>query len=846
MIMMKLSVFISLITLLSHFQFASGADRDFHSNNGQKIRGSVVKYFEDGDVLLKRASDKQLFRINLNIFTEDDQAFVKNNFPPNHDALPTFNRPLSDRDLAINTQFIDRIIEAKLRTYSQRPGKEISNETFLRRAYLKIIGRIPTLEETQEFFAKRDKKARGELNDKLLASEGYNKNWYIYWADILRAKTRVGNQGSDGYPFVRYLKDSIATNKPYDVWVKEMLSSTGPMWERGNGAVGYFYRDQGMGLDNMANTVRVFLGTSLECAQCHDHPFDRWTQKQFYEMAAFTHGVGSVNRRNDQLNDLNKLVRDEMKENEEERNQINRAFDYVKDILSPGLDDLGKGQINLPNDYQYDNAKPGEKLEAKTIFGLVVELDENLKEKGSRASYASWLASPDNPRFSTVIANRLWKTAFGYGLIEPVDNMYDDTLPTHPKLMLHLEKLMVALDYDMKEFLRIIYNTQAFQREAPAREITSRDSKDETMPPEVKWVIAGPNPDFPKRGAAPYFYQGPVMQRMSGEQLWDSLVGLNYPDLDTRINSRTPEDGFDRFVRFSQMNAEDIFEEVMAKYNSKKANRNMDMEMAAKPMAPKNKKCPIKTTKDANPNITAMNEKGETVAFCCNGCKNKFMASLPASAKKNEMASMKAAPLNEMCPIKPDRRADPDITAKDSKGETVAFCCKGCVNKFAAAQPAMNGNSMMANMGMDSTKPSESEGFKRKGTPTRDTKSLRAAEVGDPAPRGHLILQFGGSPRDQIQVSHKEAAVNQVLAMINGYVEKYLVNNKKSVTLNEIAKGSSMEEKINLAFLAILQRKPNTRELTDFKDMIKKLDVEDFHKDIVWTLLNSHEFMFVQ
>ena len=88
--------------------------------------------------------------------------------------------------------------------------------------------------------------------------------------------------------------------------------------------------------------------------------------------------------------------------------------------------------------------------------------------------------------------------------------------------------------------------------------------------------------------------------------------------------------------------------------------------------------------------------------------------------------------------------------------------------------------------------------------------------------------------------------MNQVLAMINGYVEKYLVNNKKSVTLNEIAKGSSMEEKINLAFLAILQRKPNTRELTDFKDMIKKLDVEDFHKDIVWTLLNSHEFMFVQ
>ena len=738
----------------------------------------------------------------------------------------------------INAQFIDRIVEAKLRSYNQRPSKEISNETFLRRAYLKIIGRIPTLEETQEFLSQRDRKARGQLIDKLLASEGYNKNWYIYWADILRAKTRVGNMGMDGYPFVRYLKDSIAANKPYDIWVKEMLSSTGPMWERGNGAVGYFYRDQGMGLDNMANTVRVFLGTSLECAQCHDHPFDRWTQKQFYEMAAFTHGVGNVRRKDDQLSKLNKLAREAQRENEEERNQIRRAFEYVTDILNPGLDDLGKGQINLPNDYQYDNAKPGEKIEARTIFGLVVELDENLKEKGSRASYASWLASPDNPRFSTVIANRLWKSAFGIGLIEPVDNMYDDTLPTHPKLMLHLEKLMVALEYDMKEFLRIIYNTQTFQREAPSREITAKDSKDETMPPEVKWVIAGPNPNFPKRGAAPYFYQGPVLSRMSGEQIWDSLVALNYPDLDNRINSRTPEDGYDRYERYSEMNAEDIFEEVMAKYNARKPSGNMTMDMANKTQ-PINEMCPIKPDRRADPSITAKNSKGETVAFCCNGCKNKFAAAQPV------MASKKAAPLNEMCPIKPDRRADPSITAKNSKGETVAFCCNGCKNKFAAAQPVMSNNLITGNMGMQNSSTSESTS-KRKGIPTRDANSLRAAEVGDPAPRGHLVAQFGGSPRDQIQVSHKEAAVNQVLAMINGYAEKNLVNNKKSDALNKISKGSTMEEKINLAFLATLQRKPNTSELRDFKDMINKLDVDDYHKDVVWTLLNSHEFMFVQ
>ena len=101
-------------------------------------------------------------------------------------------------------------------------------------------------------------------------------------------------------------------------------------------------------------------------------------------------------------------------------------------------------------------------------------------------------------------------------------------------------------------------------------------------------------------------------------------------------------------------------------------------------------------------------------------------------------------------------------------------------------------------------------------------------------------------PRDQIQISHKEAAVNQVLALINGYVEKNIVNNKKSVTLNKIADASTMEDKIHLSFLSILQRKANTSELRDFKDMVKQLNTEDYHKDIVWTLLNSHEFMFVQ
>ena len=112
--------------------------------------------------------------------------------------------------------------------------------------------------------------------------------------------------------------------------------------------------------------------------------------------------------------------------------------------------------------------------------------------------------------------------------------MFDDTMATNPELQLHLEKVMVALNYDLKEFLRILYNTQAFQRMAPPREVMSRDAKDTVMPPEVQWVIAGPNASDPTRNSVPYFYQGPMLERMTGEQIWDSLVTLAYPDIDSR------------------------------------------------------------------------------------------------------------------------------------------------------------------------------------------------------------------------------------------------------------------------------------------------------------------------
>ena len=144
--------------------------------------------------------------------------------------------------------------------------------------------------------------------DKLLASEGYRQHMFIWMSDILRATQRMGDSTRSGVPYLRWIREAVNTNKPWNKVVMDLLTASGRAWEPGNGAVGYFERDRGMPLDNMANTTRIFLGTHIECAQCHDHPYDKWKQTDFYEMSAFTHGLESHKMDDKRVYDLNKLV----------------------------------------------------------------------------------------------------------------------------------------------------------------------------------------------------------------------------------------------------------------------------------------------------------------------------------------------------------------------------------------------------------------------------------------------------------------------------------------------------------------------------------------------------------
>jgi hypothetical protein len=312
------------------------------------------------------------------------------------------------------------------------------------------------------------------------------QHFFNYWADVLRL-TSNGNQTGQitGAAYANFVKQSLRENKPYDKFVAEMIAAQGKAWE--NGAIGYYMRDRGMPLDNMANTTRIFLGTRIECAQCHNHPFDKWTQMQFYQLAAFTYpletnftGVSDKG----ELMDL-KRAADKNPAMGAQTRHIGRVFENLGDFVRYSkVQALPTRVLKLPHDYQYTDAKPHDAVKPATLLGRQVA--------GDLQAFADWMTAPDNPRFTKVIANRLWKRVFGVGLIEPVDELFDTTVAMNPTLMQHLEKLMIDLRYDLKGYLRVLYNTQAYQNEA---------SRAELVAGEV------------------YHFSGPVLRRMTAEQI---------------------------------------------------------------------------------------------------------------------------------------------------------------------------------------------------------------------------------------------------------------------------------------------------------------------------------------
>lgn len=655
---------------------------------------------------------------------------------------------------------IDRFVEDGYQKNRITPNPPAPDGTLVRRLYLDIIGRIPTQEEVRTFTESSDPAKRSVLIDQLLASDGYVSHWYNWWSDILRVQT--GGRDDSGTAYAEWIKKALKSNLPYDQFVKEMITAKGFVWD--NGAVGYYVRDAGMPLDNMSNTAQIFLGTRLVCAQCHNHPFDKWTQKDYYQMAAYTYGVDTdINPRSV----YRKLAEQEMKAGRRleqgEQRSMNQLIDDILEPLKYGVQETER-PIKLPMDYKYDDAKPGDPVKAKTIFG-----DKASATRDPRGHYAEWLTSPENPRFSMVIANRLWKRAMGMGLIEPVDDFKDETSASNPMLMKFLADQMVNLKFDTRRMLRTIYNTKTWQREATRTEV-----------PEDQ----------------PYYFQGPLLRRMTAEQIWDSLCALTIPNPD----QRTRGDGYRQ--RLDGMKDEaDQLKACSPQAIVEVARKYAELDLALE----KN----IRLTRGRLTEARSEGESAETRAM------QKTLNDL--NDERGNLALKARAEL---------------IAMESGKSKT------GFVSNLKPAMP---------------TKPAMMDGKEK--APEAMTAGqnqwkgygdefYRASEMSSPAPDGHFLREFGQSNREVIENSTSEASVSQALNLMNSPLFGKLTSDN-TILMQRFNGAKDDEGRTHAIWQSIYGRKPTDTERAIVSQTIAEKK-QDGWKDIIWALLNSREFVFIQ
>lgn len=638
---------------------------------------------------------------------------------------------------------IDRFIEEGYRLNKVKPNPPASDEVFLRRAYLDIAGRIPTKQESDSFFNASGKGKRSKLINHLLNSEAFVSHTFNYWADVLRLQTDM--KGSAGYAYAEWLKDAIRENKPYDAFVTDLITATDSVWE--NGAVGFYLRDEDMPLDHMAYTTQIFLGTRMVCAQCHDHPFDKWKQMDFYKMAAYTYGVSTNVKPENFAKVDDRLERMQRRRSYKGLDRyVRNALDDILEPLSYGVRDTEK-MLKLPRDYQYRDGKPGEQVRAGTPFGSKLSL-----RKG-REGLAEWMTSPENPRFTTVIANRLWKRAMGVGLIEPMDDFKDDTKANNERLMDYLSNLIVSVKFDQREFLRILYNTRTYQREATTTDVD----------------------------IAKYTFPGPILRRMTAEQLWDSLMTIIVPAIDQRPGS-------DRY-----------------------AKRLEAMRKQSETMQQKNPK-----------DIT-------DIAIQIGELERDF-------DEDNEKLRAEILAAREAGNDSLRRRLRKDLEQKEKAKDA----------KVADLQGKLSTVEMSMGMMRDYDAPSEGDDANKEDRWKGYSKDfVRASELPSPAPNGHFLGQFGQSEREVIQGSENEASVAQVLTLMNGSIfEK--ITKKNAMIIQNVKEADTTTAKGDAIFLTMFNRLPNERERSLIDAQFAKTKPDKATESLIWALLNTREFSFVQ
>ncbi|MFO0940147.1 MAG: DUF1549 and DUF1553 domain-containing protein [Pirellulales bacterium] len=329
----------------------------------------------------------------------------------------------------VTGNYIDQLVADKLQKLRILPSGLCTDEEFLRRSTIDIVGLLPTEEEYREFMADQSTDKRAKLIDKLLERKEFSEIWAMKWAQLLMVKSDNTVSYKAAFLYSSWLTNQLANNQPIDKIVRELLSSSGGVFTV---PATNFYQVERDTLKTAENVAQVFMGIRTQCAQCHNHPFDRWTMQDYYGFASFFAQVGRKT-----------------------------GEDYRETIVF----DRQGGEVNHPVS------------KAPVPSAFLGGGPADVAGKDRRVVLANWITSPQNPFFATSIANRVWAHFMGVGIVNPVDDIRVSNPASNPELFNEMGKRFTDYKFDLKQLVRDICNSQAYQRTTQTNETNELDTR---------------------------------------------------------------------------------------------------------------------------------------------------------------------------------------------------------------------------------------------------------------------------------------------------------------------------------------------------------------------------------
>jgi hypothetical protein len=354
------------------------------------------------------------------------------------------------------------------------PAPRCDDATFLRRVFLDLVGQPPTPDDVLAFLLNDDATKRQDVVEQLLKDEDFGRNWASYWRDVIMYRRTEERALIASRALNDYLASELNANHSWDKIAASFITSAGDVQENGDTAI--IMAQNGQPEETVAEISRIFLGIQIQCAQCHDHPTDRWKREQFHQLAAFfprvaVHPAQDSDRRTFvvEANDSLRMP----------RQMQNNRFRGTPEHYMPNLEDpQARGTVMTP-----------------VFFATGQSLEIGTADAERRRKLAEWVSSPDNPWFAKAFANRMWSELCGEGFYEPVDDIGPDRKASGPKTLDYLATEFANSGYDVKWLMRTIVSTDLYQRESR-----------------------------PRRGPEEIPFQANVAQPMRGDQLLNCVL----------------------------------------------------------------------------------------------------------------------------------------------------------------------------------------------------------------------------------------------------------------------------------------------------------------------------------